>query len=70
MTTAANIKRVTEPLDVKALKPASATVELTYDAETGEFISRVVSVEVEPGPLNDELARLEATVLQENGTKM
>ena len=68
MTTATNIKRVTEPLDVKALKPASATVELTYDSVTGEFISRVVSVEVDPGPLNDELARLEATVLQANGT--
>lgn len=70
MTTDTRIKRVTERLDVSALKPASATVELTYDAETGEFISRVVSVEVDPGPLNDELARLEATVLQQDGVQM
>lgn len=64
MTTETRIKRVTEMFDLGALKADSATVEITYDAETGEVLLGKVDVKYDPAPINEAIDRLASRVIE------
>ena len=68
MTTETRIKRVTEMFDLGALKPDSATVEITYNAETGEVLLGKVDVKYDPAPINDAIDKLASQVIERNGS--